>query len=74
MRNDIRLAVRALRRRPGFVATVVLSLALAIGSSAAAFSVVDAVRFRALPFVDGDRLVLLSEVPVPATGGGRLRG
>jgi putative ABC transport system permease protein len=38
-------------------------LALAIGASAAAFSVVDAIRFRALPFADADRLVLIAEVP-----------
>ena len=41
-----------------------VSLALAIGAAAAAFGVLDAVRFRALPFKDGDRLVLLSELPV----------
>jgi hypothetical protein len=37
----------------------VLSLALAIGASAAAFAVIDAVRFRALSFPDGDALEAL---------------
>lgn len=60
----MRIAVRALLRTPGFTITALLSLALAIGASAAAFAVIDAVRFRALPFPDGDRLVLLSEVPI----------
>ena len=60
----MRLAVRALLRTPGFTVTALLSLALAIGASAAAFSVIDAVRFRALPFPNGDRLILVSEVPI----------
>jgi putative ABC transport system permease protein len=60
----MRLALRAMLRTPGFTITALLSLALAIGASAAAFAVIDAVRFRALPFPDGDRLVLLSEVPL----------
>lgn len=66
----MRLALRALLRTPGFTVTAVLSLALAIGASAAAFAVIDAVRFRALPFPDGDRLVLLSEVPADDNGAG----
>lgn len=41
-----------------------LTLALGIGAGIAAFSVLDAVRFRALPFPAANRLVLLSEVPV----------
>ncbi|MBK6844212.1 MAG: ABC transporter permease [Gemmatimonadetes bacterium] len=67
----MRLALRALLRTPGFTVTAVLSLALAIGASAAAFAVIDAVRFRALPFPDGDRLVLLSEVPIDEGGEAR---
>lgn len=60
---DLRQALRALRRRPGYVATVVGSLALGIGGSVAAFGVLDAVRLRALPFPSADRLVVVSEVP-----------
>jgi putative ABC transport system permease protein len=60
--RELRLAVRSLLRSPAFTVTAVLSLALAVGGSAAAFSVLDAVRFRALPFRDADRLVLLSEI------------
>ena len=62
MTRDFRLALRSLTRSPAFTITAVLSLALAVGGSAAAFSVLDAVRFRALPFRDADRLVLLSEI------------
>jgi predicted permease len=66
--NDFRLAARSLSRSPGFVATTVLSLALGIGASAAAFSVLDAVRFRALPFPSRDRLVVIQEVPTTPNG------
>ena len=61
---ELRAAIRSLLRTPGFVLAVVLSLALGIGASAAAFGVVDAVRLRALPFPHGERLVVISEVPV----------
>jgi putative ABC transport system permease protein len=60
---ELRGAFRSLTRSPGYFVTVVLSLALGLGAAAAAFGVIDAVRLRALPFPDGDRLVVLSEVP-----------
>lgn len=60
---DVGIAVRSLRRSPGFVMATVLSLGLAVGAGVAGFGVLDAVRFRALPFPHADRLVLISEVP-----------
>ena len=69
--HDFRVAFRSLGRTPGFLITGVLSLALAIGTSAAAFSVIDAIRFRALPMRDAERLVLLSEVPAEHAGSSR---
>ena len=66
--NDLRLAARSLSRSPVFVVTTILSLALGIGASAAAFSVLDAVRFRSLPFPNGERLVVIQEVPASLTG------
>jgi putative ABC transport system permease protein len=63
---DVGIAARALRRSPGFVTAAVVSLGLAIGAGVAGFGVLDAVRFRALPFPNADRLVLISEAP---TGG-----
>jgi predicted permease len=56
---DVRHAVRALRARPGFALSVVLSLALGIGANAAVFSVASALLLRPLPYPDAERLVIL---------------
>jgi predicted permease len=55
--RDTRQAIRVLRQRPGYAATVILTLALAIGATAAIFAVVDTTLLRSLPFPDPDRLV-----------------
>jgi putative ABC transport system permease protein len=57
--RDVRVALRGIRRNPGFTATVVLSLALGIGGTTAIFSVVYAVLVRPLPYPHSDQLHLV---------------
>jgi len=72
MIRNLRHAVRALRRTPGFTVTVTLTLALGIGANSAVFSAIDAILLRPLPYGDADRLVRIHEVH--AQGGERFAG
>ena len=62
LRGDVRYALRQMRRRPGFSATVVLTVAIGVGATTAVFGVVDAVLLRPLPYPNADRLYSLYEV------------
>jgi putative ABC transport system permease protein len=58
---NLRLALRQLRRTPGFALTVILTLALGIGATTAIFSLVEGVLLRPLPFHDPAQLVTLND-------------
>lgn len=57
--QNIRVAIRGIRRTPGFAATAILTLALGIGLSTAVFTVANGLLLRRLPVRDQDRIVVL---------------
>src|SRR4249919_514980 len=57
--NDLRLAIRGLRRSPLFTTVAILSLALGIGANTAIFTLIDQILLRKLPVKAPEQLVML---------------
>lgn len=65
LREDVRFAVRLVRRDPAFSVITLMVLALGIGATTAMFSIVNTVLLRPLPFREPDRLVMLENQWLP---------
>src|SRR5262245_21704980 len=61
LKQDLRYAIRSLRRTPGFSITAILVAAIGIGATTATFTLADHVLLRALPFPESQRLMKVWE-------------
>ena len=71
--QDLRYALRAMRRDAGFCAVAAVILGLGIGANTAIFSVVNALLFRPLPFRDAGRLVWIANTGTTGLSGATTR-
>jgi predicted permease len=71
--QDVRFALRQMRKAPGFTLTAVLTLALGIGANTVIFTLVDSILLRPLPYARQDRLVRIAGANSPVFPKGWLR-
>jgi predicted permease len=67
LQQDVKSALRQLRRSPGFSTTVIATLAFGIAAATAMFTVVDDVLLRPLPYPHAERLVAIDEAGIHGT-------
>jgi hypothetical protein len=68
--HDLNYAFRQLRRSPAFTASLIATLTLGLGATAAMFTVVDHVLLRPLPYQDSHQLVTINEAGKKGITGG----
>jgi len=71
--QDVRFAMRQMRRAPAFTVTAVLTLALGIGANAVIYTLVDSILLRPLPYAQQDRLVRIAGTNSPLFPKGWIR-
>ena len=57
--NDLRFALRQLRKAPAFTVTALATVAICLGANLAIFAVINSILLRPLPFPQSDRLVTI---------------
>jgi predicted permease len=66
MTNDLKIAIRKLKKSPGFAVTAILTLALAIGANAVVFSVLNAVVFKPVKVPNASNLYMVQRFQNPS--------
>ena len=70
--DDLRYAIRQVKRSPGFAVLAMLCLGLGIGANTSIFSALNSVLLRPLPYPQPDRLMMVLPVTDRGSGGPRI--